>query len=82
MIISTLAGFIGTFLEHDRKTLQDMGYEIHCAGNASDKDPIENEHSFRKMGTIFHQVGFSFKSPLSKDSIAAFKEVKQLLKRE
>lgn len=82
LIVSALAGFIVTFLEHDIETLQSMGYEVHCAGNASNKNPIENENSFLEMGTVFHQVDFSSKSPLSRDSLKAFKEIKQLLKEE
>lgn len=82
LIVSALAGFIGTFLRHDIETLQSMGYEVHCAGNASNKNPIENENSFREMGAVFHQIGFSSKSPLSRDSLKAFKEIKQLLKEE
>lgn len=82
LIVSALAGFIGTFLRHDIETLQSMGYEVHCAGNASNKNPIENENSFREMGAVFHQIGFSSKSPLSKDSFKALKEIKQLLKKE
>lgn len=82
LIVSALAGFIGTFLTHDIETLKSMGYEVHCAGNARNKDPIENENSFRAMGVTFHQVDFSSKSPLSRDSLKAFKEIKQLLKEE
>lgn len=82
LIVSALAGFIGTFLRHDIETLQSMGYEVRCAGNASNKNPIENENSFREMGTVFYQVVFSSKSPLSRDSLKAFKEIRQLLKEE
>lgn len=82
LIVSALAGFIGTFLRHDIEILQSMGYEVHCAGNASNKDSIENEKNFRDMGTVFHQIDFSSKSPMSKDSVIALKEMKQLLKVE
>lgn len=82
LIVSALAGFIGTFLKHDIETLQSMGYEVHCAGNASNKNAIENEKSFCDMGTVFHQIDFSSKTPLSKESLIAFKEMKLLLKKE
>lgn len=82
LIVSALAGFIGSFLKSDIALLQSMGYEVHCAGNASNKNQEENEKSFRELGTIFHQIGFSSKSPFSKDSIAAFRELKQLLREE
>lgn len=82
LIVSALAGFIGTFLKHDIETLQSMGYEVHCAGNASNKNAIENEKSFFDMGTVFHQIDFSSKTPLSKESLIAFKEMKLLLKKE
>lgn len=82
LIVAALAGFIGGFLVNDIKTLKDMGYEVHCAGNANNKNKIDNEKSFMELGTIFHQIDFSSNSPLSKESYYAFKQLKKMLKEE
>lgn len=82
LVVSALAGFIVTFLQHDMELLQNMGYEVHCAGNSSNKNPEENSTAFEKMNVIYHQIDFSSKSPLSKDNIKAFRQVNSLLSLE
>lgn len=82
LIVAALAGFIGGFLTNDIKILQEMGYEVHCAGNAKNKDKNENEKFFISLGTIFHQVDFSSKTPFSKESYCAFKQLKTLITEE
>ena len=59
-----------------------MGYEVHCAGNASNKDPKENRKAFERIGTVFHQIDFASKSPFSKDNIRSYIQVRRLLKKE
>lgn len=82
LVVSALAGFIVTFLQHDIELLQNMGYEVHCAGNSSNKNPEENKITFEKMNTVFHQIDFSSKSPLSKDNIKAFRQINKLISLE
>lgn len=82
LIVSALAGFIVSFLRSDVKMLQDMGYEVHCAGNANNNDPQKNQQNFRSMGAVFHQVAFSSQSPFSKASWASFQEIRHLLREE
>ena len=82
LVVTALAGFITSFLQTDIKTLQDMGYEVHCAGNASNHAPQKNEQAFRRMGAVFHQVDFSSRSPLSKTSWTAMKQIRKLLREE
>ncbi|MGN0114194.1 MAG: glycosyltransferase family 4 protein [Monoglobaceae bacterium] len=80
LVVSALSGFITTFLQHDIKLLQEMGYEVHCAGNASNKNPEENKAAFDRINTPFHQIDFSSKSPLSKDNLIAFRQIRKLIK--
>lgn len=82
LVVSALAGFIVTFLQHDIELLQNMGYEVHCAGNSSNKNPGETRTAFEKLNVIYHQIDFSSKSPLSKDNIKAFRQVNSLLNLE
>lgn len=80
LVIAALSGFISTFLRHDIELLQARGYEVHCAGNAKNKNKEENDAVFREWGVEFHQIDFSSKSPISKESFISWKQVKTLLK--
>jgi len=82
LIVANLAGFIGTFLQNDIKILKSMGYEVHCAGNASNKNPEENENTFKRFGTVFHQIDVDGKSPLSRSNMRALKQLRRLMKTE
>lgn len=82
LIVANLAGFIGTFLQNDIKILKSMGYEVHCAGNASNKNPEENERAFREFGTAFHQIDVDGKSPLSRSNMKALRQLRRLMKTE
>lgn len=81
LVVSALAGFVSGFLQNDIRILKDMGYEVHCAGNASNKNQEENRSNFEDIGTQFHQIDFSSNSPLSRQSLRAYKQVKKLLKQ-
>lgn len=81
LIVVNLAGFL-TFLWNDIKTLQDMGYEVSIAMNGLMKDgsPAVEIARLKKMGIQYHQIDFDTKSPMSKQNLRAYKQIKSVLK--
>ncbi len=82
LVIASLAGFIGTFLQHDIQLLQELGYEVHCAADGRSRTKEENDEYFKQFRTVFHQIDFSSKEPMSKDNMKAFGQVTRLLKEQ
>lgn len=78
LITTALAGFIRSFLKHDIKILQEMGYEVHCAANKNHAGNGDIETFFKENNVIFHQIDFSSNKPISKDTIIAYKQLKEL----
>lgn len=81
LIVAATGGFLKGFLISDMKLLQKMGYEVHCAANGNSVSTFVPEELFASIGVMFHQIDFSSTSPISKESIKAFKEYKRLLKK-
>lgn len=79
LIVAATGGFLHGFLTHDMEILQSMGYEVHCAANRSPASVIPSEF-FASMGVTFHHIDFSSTSPLSRQSIKAFKQYRKLYK--
>ncbi len=82
LIVTALAGFITSFLRSDIAILQEMGYEVQCAANVGSHDLKKMEQIFTQMGVRFHKVDFSSRSPISKDSWTAWKQMRRLLREE
>ncbi len=80
LIITALAGFIRSFLESDIRTLQEMGYEVECAANQEHPGAGNINEYFRELNVNFHNIHFSSNSPVSKETLTAYREVKKLLK--
>lgn len=80
LVVAALTGFISTFLQHDIQLLQERGYEVHCAADGRNRGNKENEEYFKQIGTVFYQIDFSSKNPLSKDNVRAFGQIRKLLK--
>lgn len=78
IVITSLAGFIRSFLTHDIELLQSMGYEVHCAANIHHPGAEGMEEYFQEHNVIFHQIDFSSNKPLSKETLRAYKQVKTL----
>ena len=78
LITTALAGFIRSFLKNDIKILQEMGYEVHCAANKNHAGSGDIETFFKENNVIFHQIDFSSNKPISKDTIIAYKQLKEL----
>lgn len=79
LIVTSTAGFANGFLRHDMLLLQQMGYEVHCAANEKGTVTFKAEELFPSLGVTFHQIDFSSGSPLSKETIAAYKQVRELI---
>lgn len=80
LIVAAIDGFF-VFLKEDITILQDMGYEVICAGNMREKTK-ERMRLFEDMGVEFVQIDFSSKTIFSKNNIDAFFQTRRLLKRK
>ena len=81
LIVAETGGFLNGFLIPDMKLLQEMGYEVHCAANGNSVSTFVPEERFASIGVTFHQIDFSSTSPVSKESLTAYKQYKELLNR-
>lgn len=81
LIVAATGGFIKGFLIHDMQLLQRMGYEVHCAANADSVKTFVPSELFGAMGVTFHQIDFSSTSPLSKQSLVALKQYKDIYEK-
>lgn len=79
LIVAATGGFLKGFLIPDMKLLQEMGYEVHCAANGTSVSTFVPEELFASIGVTFHQVEFSSTSPISKESVLAYKQYRQLM---
>lgn len=78
LITTALAGFIRSFLKNDIDILQKMGYEVHCAANKNHAGADDIEKFFEENNIIFHQIDFSSSKPLSKETIRAYNQLKEI----
>lgn len=81
LIVAATGGFLNGFLIPDMKLLQEMGYEVHCAANGNSVSTFVPEERFASIGVTFHQIDFSSTSPISKESLTAYKQYKELLNK-
>ena len=81
LFLQMKSGFLNGFLIPDMKLLQEMGYEVHCAANGNSVSTFVPEERFASIGVTFHQIDFSSTSPISKESLTAYKQYKELLNR-
>ncbi|NSF39976.1 glycosyltransferase family 4 protein [Blautia wexlerae] len=81
LIVAATGGFLNGFLIPDMKLLQEMGYEVHCAANGNSVSTFVPEEQFASIGVTFHQIDFSSTSPISKESLTAYKQYKELLNK-
>ena len=79
LIVAATGGFLNGFLIPDMKLLQEMGYEVHCAANGNSVSTFVPEERFASIGVTFHQIDFSSTSPISKESLTAYKQYKDII---
>jgi len=80
LIIASTAGFVRAFLMHDIEMLQNRGFEVHCATNSDGMVMFDPKSFFSEKGVLLHQIDFSSTSPLSRSTMEAMKQLKQLKK--
>ncbi len=82
LIVTALARFTKSFLTNDIVTLQNMGYEVHCAANIHHTGAECMSEYFNEMNVIFHQIDFSSSKPISMKTVKSYKEMVELFKSE
>lgn len=82
LIVTALARFTKSFLTNDILTLQEMGYEVHCASNIHHVGAECMSEYFEEMNVIFHQIGFSSSKPLSLETLKSYRQMAMLFKNE
>lgn len=78
LIVATVFKFLN-FEKSDIQILIDMGYEVHTATNMQEADWLRDDGTFDGINIQRHQINFG-RVPFSKDSLAAYKELKRLIK--
>lgn len=81
LIVTAFADFIRAFLVKDIHILQDMGYEVHCAGNGRSFE-TDIAGFLKENGTVFHEIAFSSNRPFSLSSVRCYRQLADLLKEE
>ena len=82
LIVTALARFTKSFLTNDIVTLQNMGYEVHCAANIHHTGAECMSEYFNEMNVIFHQIDFSSSKPISMKTVKSYKEMVELFKTD
>jgi glycosyltransferase involved in cell wall biosynthesis len=88
LMLATTAAMIEQFNKNNIRILQDMGYEVHVAGNFHEGNPISDEKlkQFQEWitaggGTWFHIP--ATRKPLDfKNNIAAYRAILQLIREQ
>ena len=81
LIVTALAGFVRSFLMSDIATLQDLGYEVHCAANANHVGADDVLLYLQKHNVHYHQIDFSSNKPLSFKTIKSFYQFWSLVRK-
>ncbi len=77
LFVATVFRFFN-FEKSDMQILSDMGYEIHTASNMIDYIDHRDDGTLQGLQIEKHQVAFG-RSPLSKKSITAYRQLKKIL---
>lgn len=78
LLVTTVSGFVPQFQMHNVRILQNMGYEIHYAANYNIPSYGKDNSRLEGTGIIKHQIDFA-RSPYSKQTIIAYKQLKELM---
>jgi glycosyltransferase involved in cell wall biosynthesis len=74
LLVSTVARQFYLFDRNNIKILISLGFEVHCAANQWDNNPLLNDLKISK-----HQIDFN-RNPLSLTNIKAYYQLKRLMK--
>ena len=81
LMVAHVGAFLG-FELNDIRILLSMGYEVHCAANFTPYQEHRDVLELKSMdGVVMHQIDF-VRSPFSKQTIIAYKQLNQLLQGE
>lgn len=87
LLVATVPSMIDKFNMNNIRTLQKIGYEVHVSCNFFDNSPKLQEYNDTVRGFLeenkvkCHQISFS-RSPFSRKTIAAVKELKKVVSQE
>lgn len=80
LFVATVYKFLN-FEKSDMEMLKGMGYEVHTATNMSAPNWLNDDGTLDYLGLNKHQIDFG-RSPFSKNSILAYKQLKKLFDEE
>ncbi|MCB6568172.1 glycosyltransferase family 4 protein [Eubacterium limosum] len=80
LLVTTVSGFVPQFQMHNVNILQKMGYEVHYAANYNIPSYGNDNNRLDGTGIVRHQIDFA-RSPYTKQTIIAYKQLKQLMKK-
>lgn len=83
LCVATVYGFLESFETHDMCILQKLGYEVHTLANLVDTETNQtaNTRKIDEIGCVKHEWECA-RTPFSWKNVKAYKEIKELLKRE
>lgn len=74
LVVATVGRFFD-FEKNDIRLMKELGYEVHGATNMN----LEEDDTLENFDIVKHQIDFA-RSPFSKQTIIAYKQLKKLLK--
>lgn len=80
LFVATVYKFLN-FEKSDMEILKGMGYEVHTATNMSESNWLNDDGTLDYLDLKKHQIDFG-RSPFSKNSILAYKQLKKLFGKE
>ncbi len=81
LIVTRVSGFVPQFEMNHVRLLQQMGFEVHYAANFDTIVYGKDNSRLDGTGIVCHHIGFC-RSPFSKEVVASYRSLKQLMKEE
>lgn len=78
LLVTTISGFVPQFEMNSVSLLQENGYEVHYASNFFNVFYGKDNSRLDGTGIVRHQIDFA-RSPYSKNTITAYKQLDKLL---
>ena len=81
LYVATYGDFFASFQIDNMKLWQNLGCEVHCAADFTDKNYNRFTEKIDAIGVIKHQVDF-VRTPYSLKNVNAYKQIKKILNDE
>lgn len=81
LFLATYGDFLATFELSNVKIWKELGCEVHCASNFSEKNYNLKTGQLDEVGAIRHEIQFA-RSPFSKKNIEAYRQLCRLIREE